>query len=365
MTKMADILGLVRAGRLTEATEAIQSRLGAAPDAAPGAGGMKDVTPKARALPAPGAPGAERPTECPGEGRPERPAARAPRARPRFRPRAWARPSGPSAPPELAPGARWEARGAALAHRLYVPSRPVPGAPLIVMLHGCTQTPEDFARGTRMCAAAEAEGAHVLWPEQTRAANPNLCWNWFEPAHQDRSGEAGAIADLAASIAAEAGAGGIHVAGLSAGGAMAANLGAARPDVFAGVGIHSGLPAGAARDLPSALSAMRSPSAAMEPLRVPAIVFHGLADRTVAPANGARIAGPGGRARRGEAGGRAYRVRHANGVELWEVEGLAHAWSGGDASGSHADPAGPDATAEMMRFFLAHPGAGRGGGRRG
>ena len=251
----------------------------------------------------------------------------------------------------MPPGASWQVRDGALAHRLYVPSAPRAGAPLIVMLHGCTQDPEDFARGTRMCAAAEGIGAHVLWPEQTRASNPNLCWNWFEPAHQGRSGEAGAIAALASRTAQDVGAGSVHVAGLSAGGAMAANLGAARPDVFASVGIHSGLPAGAARDLPSALSAMRRPSPAAQPLKVPAIVFHGLADRTVAPANGARIAGPGGRPREGKANGRAYRVRRAGRTELWEVEGLGHAWSGGDPSGSHADPAGPDATAEMIAFF--------------
>ncbi|MBM2575532.1 hypothetical protein JQC91_04375 [Jannaschia sp. Os4] len=333
---MKDVLELVRSGRLQEATDAIRRGLGSgrADGAAPP---MRDVTPKPKALTAP-------------------PGAATAEARPRAAPHVRAKPIGK---------ARWERRAGALPYRLYRPAEPRAGAPLVVMLHGCTQTPEDFAEGTRMNLAAERIGAHVIWPEQTRAANPNGCWTWFEAAHQG-GGEAGAIASIAAAVGAEVAPGrsGIHVAGLSAGGAMAAILGARHGDVFASVGVHSGLAAGAARDVGSAFAAMRSGAPGRMPLSVPAIVFHGTADRTVAPANGGLVAGLTGAApgRTVEAGRRTATVRRGAGagghaVELWEVAGLGHAWSGGSAAGSHADPEGPDATSEMLRFFREVDGA--------
>ena len=330
---MADILGLVRSGRLHDATDAIRRRLGGTVPPAAGADRpMRNVTPEAPVLPGP---------------EPIRPRTGKPRPKPGARARATAR----------APGE--------LDYRLHRPPTPVADAPFVVMLHGCTQTPDDFAAGTRMNAAADRIGAHVLWPAQDRAANMNGCWNWFEPAHQGRSGEAAAIAALARRIAAEVApeASGLHVAGLSAGGAMAAILGASYPEIFASVGIHSGLPVGAARDVASAFAAMRSGSEGAVPLPVPAIVFHGAADRTVAPANGAAAAagatGSKPRRRTLRDGGREVTVTHTDTVdgapwrEHWEVAGLGHAWSGGDASGSHADPAGPDASAQMLRFFAA------------
>ena len=353
MQDMNDILDLVRTGRLTEATSAIRESLqgGPAPAAAAGSPPMKDVTPRPRALPMPG--------PVPGPV-----------------PQADARRAAREARPATSPGAM-ERRPGPVPYRLFRPARPVATAPLVVMLHGCTQSPEDFAAGTRMNAAADRIGAHVVWPEQARGANPNLCWNWFDPASQGRTGEAAAIAEIALRVAAEVApqASGLHVAGLSAGGAMAAILGAAYPDVFASVGIHSGLPAGAAHDVATAFAAMRSGGSAAGKLSgrpfgassipassVPAIVFHGDADRTVAPANGAAIAmaartGVKPRRRTLQEGGRRVtvtRIETATGrpaSELWAVEGLGHAWSGGDAGGSYADPSGPDATGHMLRFF--------------
>ncbi len=356
---MDDITALVRAGRLGAATTAIRDRLrgGAAPEPeAPAATPPRDVTPpRARLAP----PGAAAPRPAPARPAKARPAAARPAA---------ARPAA-ARPAPASPGSM-EALGGPLSPLLHRAASPAAEAPLIVMLHGCTQTPEDFARGTRMNALADAAGAHVLWPGQPRSANANGCWNWFETAHRGPGGEAGAIAALIGRALAEVGAhpGRVHVAGLSAGGAMAAALAAARPDLVASVGIHSGLGAGTASDMPSAFAAMAGRGPAPVALEVPAIVIHGDADRTVAPANAAAIAAagraPGGsRARRRpmREGGRAYArtvlpaMPGAAAVELIEVAGLGHAWSGGASEGSHTDPAGPDASAMMLRFFLANP----------
>ncbi len=349
MVDMSEILNMVREGRLSEATSSIQRRLSGDDASTPsGTGPMKDVTPKARVLPEPG-PATVKKTR--GKSvRPKR--------------EAWSdKPRRPATEPPLPAGSQWLARGGDLPYRLFVPSTPKADAPLIVMLHGCTQTPEDFATGTAMQAAAEAAGAHVIWPEQSNRANMNRCWNWFEPAHQGRSGEAARIVAIVAKVLDEIGdRRTVHAAGLSAGGAMAAILGAQYPDVFTSVGIHSGLPAGSAQDVGSAFAAMGSGGRAGVALAVPAIVFHGTADRTVAFANAAALL-PGGKLpsdashRRDRIGGRQVSVAtvtipgQSHPSELWEVADLGHAWSGGDAAGSYADPVGPDATAEMMRFF--------------
>jgi poly(hydroxyalkanoate) depolymerase family esterase len=258
-------------------------------------------------------------------------------------------------------------------YKLYLP--PQAGTkrlPMVVMLHGCTQHPDDFAAGTRMNEAARERGFIVLYPAQSREANPQACWNWFKHSHQVRGrGEAALLAGMTRELAARHGAdpARIYVAGLSAGGAMAAILGDTYPELFAAVGVHSGLAAGAARDLPSALAAMKGGSDAA-PARAsgrPTIVFHGDADRTVHPANGEQvIAASIGAEQRPEAqqqrapGGRQYtRTVHrgAGGhivAEHWLVHGSGHAWSGGSTAGSYTDPRGPDATAEMLRFFLQH-----------
>jgi poly(hydroxyalkanoate) depolymerase family esterase len=250
-------------------------------------------------------------------------------------------------------------------YRLYMPSpRSGPIRGLVVMLHGCTQSPEDFAVGTGMNRHAEEHGLMVLYPEQGRADNAQLCWNWFRPADQGRArGEAALLAGLSADVAEEHGVppARVFAAGLSAGGAMAAILAQTHSDRFAAAGVHSGLAPGSAQDVVSAFAAMRGEAApGAQALRVPAIIFHGSADATVAPANAGRIAGAmeeTGR-RTGTAGGRRFDVlegRNVAGhpVEVWRIEGAGHAWSGGDTGGSYADPAGPDASAEMVRFFLS------------
>ena len=251
----------------------------------------------------------------------------------------------------------------ARSYLLYTPSPaagPVTG--LVMMLHGCTQSAADFATGTAMIRHAEARGLALVFPEQPRSANQNLCWNWFRAADQTaHAGEPALLAGLVQTVARQVGTpeGRVFVAGLSAGGAMAAILGRTHPEVFAAVGVHSGLAPGAARDMVSAFAAMRGEGTAPAggPGR-PTIVFHGLADRTVAPANGRAVAGPlrdtsrrtvgtGPRSASVTAGLSAEGHR----VELWEVAGGGHTWFGGDARGSHTDPAGPDASAQMLRFF--------------
>ena len=285
-------------------------------------------------------------------------------------------PPGPDSGPDRAPPAlevtegalfephRHEGGHGVLDYRLFVPSDRDAGIQgVILMLHGCTQGPEDFATGTRMNEQAERHGLVVVYPAQTRGQNPSACWNWFRPGDQGRSGgEAALLADMVTAIADEHGVppARVFAAGLSAGGAMAAILAQSHPEVFAAAGVHSGLAPGSASNAVSALGAMRGdPVPGAEPLRAPAIIFHGSADGTVAPVNAGRIAGPlvDAEARTGEAAGRRYDVLQArnpggNPVEVWRIEGAGHAWSGGHADGSYTDPKGPDASAEMVRFFL-------------
>lgn len=283
-------------------------------------------------------------------------------------------PSVPALSGETLPGTTRQGihRGAAGArpYTLYVPTTGTGPRPLVVMLHGGTQTAADFAAATRMSELAEEHGVLVVYPEQVTTANPMRFWNWFEPGDQHRGGgEPAVLVGIVDEIAREheVDRDRVHIAGFSAGAAMAAVLGAAYPDVFAAVGVHSGLPHGCAQDLASAYAAMRG-AARTRPLArpVPVIAFHGDADTTVAVDNAARVveqftAGP----VRGDtlvergSGRPATRVVvHRDGHvvgELWTVHGCGHAWSGGVAGGSFTDPAGPDASAEMLRFFADHP----------
>ncbi|OSP56783.1 PHB depolymerase family esterase [Pseudoruegeria sp. SK021] len=259
-------------------------------------------------------------------------------------------------------------------YRLYVPSS-LSGTPrgLIVMLHGCTQSPDDFAVGTGMNELAEAHQLIVAYPSQTRAFNPMGCWNWFRSGDQTgTAGEPAILAGLATELAQEFGLDHTRVfaAGLSAGGGMADILGQTCPDTFAAIGVHSGLPAGAAKDATSAFAAMRgdapAPVAKGGRGRPRIIVFHGSADSTVAPVNGDRLIAL---ARDGDtapatvlqgtsAGGRGYTrstVAGADGIaqsEYWKIDGAGHAWSGGNSAGTYTDPQGPAASDEMVRFFL-------------
>ena len=271
----------------------------------------------------------------------------------------------------------------ARSYKLYVPEgyagEPVP---LVMMLHGCTQDPDDFAAGTRMNALAEEHTFLVAYPAQSGSANMQKCWNWFQPADQRRGqGEPSIIAGITQQVIEDyrVDEGRVYVAGMSAGGAMAAIMGATYPDLYAAVGVHSGLAPGSAHDMPSAFSAMRqgNPGVPMPTAGSgghaeipPTVVFHGDRDGTVHPRNGDRLlanltAGDGsslkvstrqGRVPDGHAFTRiSYKDRAGRSVvERWNVHGLGHAWSGGGRSGSYTDPKGPDASAEMFRFFQQH-----------
>jgi poly(hydroxyalkanoate) depolymerase family esterase len=258
-------------------------------------------------------------------------------------------------------------------YKLYVPSGHTGQAlPLIVMLHGCTQSPDDFAAGTRMNKLAEELLFLVAYPEQTKAANASKCWNWFKPGDQQRGrGEPSLIASITRQIISEFSVdpGRVFVAGLSAGGAAAAIMGHEYPDLYRGVGVHSGLACGSAKDMPSAFAAMRcAPKGKVRRSKfaIPTIVFHGDGDKTVSPANADQVveqfksdANTVGNISHGlSAGGIAFTRRVETNdagdavLEWWTLHGAGHAWSGGSRRGSYTDPRGPDASREMVRFFL-------------
>ena len=258
---------------------------------------------------------------------------------------------------------------------------------LVVMLHGCRQNPDDFAAGTRMNELAQAQGFLVLYPGQQKAVNPLGCWNWFKESEQQRGrGEPSIIAEMTRHIVATQpiDPARVYIAGLSAGGAMAAVMAATYPDLYAAVGIHSGLPHAAANNLASALSAMKKGPAARadgpraaDQRAVPTIVFHGDRDTTVHPCNGDEViaqarwsaAAPSEPQANGDmtvergavpAGHGYTRTIHRDAegrcdAEHWLVHGSGHAWSGGSPKGSYTDPLGPDASAQMLRFFAEHP----------
>ena len=261
-------------------------------------------------------------------------------------------------------------------YKIYIPSTYHANGqamPLVIMLHGCTQSPDDFAAGTRMNILGEKHGCLIAYPAQPASANPSKCWNWFSPNDQRRDlGEPSLIADITRQLMRDyrVDPRRIYIAGLSAGAAAAAIMGMNYPELYAAIGVHSGLACGAAHDMPSALNVMRQGSAAAlaKPKRtVPAIIFHGDRDTTVNPRNGDQVmtqsAAAAPRLRETtehgqDPGGHAYdRTRYADDAgkvlfEKWFIHGAAHAWSSGSPAGSFTDPMGPDASSEMLRFFL-------------
>ena len=400
---MAEALRLIRDGRLAEATALLQTGLPAAP-AHPTAGRGTVPRSHATAASANGLPGLPtRPAGLPsGLADKLGPAlaelqARLPGSWHGLRP-----PHGPLAQPGLRPSHGADAAAAArapggridrLAHTeaagsraydLYVPTgyhgQPVP---LVVMLHGGTQDATDFAAGTRMNELAERHTFLVAYPEQSTEANPGRYWNWFRPGDQVRDrGEPAIVAGITRRVMSDhkVDPTRVYIAGLSAGGAMAAVMVTAYPDLYAAAGVHSGLAYGCAQDIPSAFAAMQTGGSPAPTNPVPLIVFHGDRDGTVSPVNADRLVGScvaayaaGGSApepavtQDGEGNGRGYRrteYRDAGGVvvaEHWTVHGGGHAWFGGSAAGSYTEPEAPDASAEMVRFFLHHgaPGACR------
>ncbi len=393
-TGMAEATRLTREGRLEEATNVIQRTLGGrfAPETSPDASGGSDesietirrtvneaVQTAATSQPGPTKHGLRR----------------APRPPRRYRGAPRLPGTTPGAVSTVVPAGgqfverSYTNRAGTRAYKLYIPSGYVgQEVPLVVMLHGCTQSPDDLAAGTRMNALAEKHTFLVAYPAQATADNNSKCWNWFQVANQRRGrGEPSLIAGITCEILGEyhVAVGRVYVAGMSAGGAMAAIMGTAYPDLYAAIGVHSGLAPGAAHDLSSAFAAMRqgepvtarrdAPNVA-EPSRVvPVIVFHGDRDTTVHPSNADHLLAhytadgrddtgkpaPLVRVQRGQVpGGHAYtRATHhdAGGraiAERWTVHGLGHAWSGGSRPGSYTDPRGPDASAEIVRFFRQH-----------
>jgi poly(hydroxyalkanoate) depolymerase family esterase len=284
-------------------------------------------------------------------------------------------------------GAGPPVEGADCHYLLYEPAFRTAGpSPLLVMLHGCNQGGAEFAAGTRMNEVAEDSGVVVLYPEQSMGAHALRCWNWY--ALQDVSnsaGDAALIARLTRRVMQDQDIdpARVYIAGMSAGGAMAAVLARDYPGLFAALGVHSGIAAGRAHDALSAMRIMASgpdtlPQDELSPtehsaLRLPCIVFHGDADTTVHPSNAdAMFAAsdpdgddaasghassesmPAGEGQRGYTRSATFGASGLSRSERWIIHGAGHAWTGGDGTQPHTDASGPDASRQMMRFFLQH-----------
>jgi poly(hydroxyalkanoate) depolymerase family esterase len=369
MATMAEATRLTRQGRIAEATALIQHNLGSAR-----IGG--------RPFPlAEGITGSAHAPEKPSRWHPDRGDASATPVLQRLRrlaPRRGARHGDPSSPGGQFLDFSYTNPVGTRTYKLYVPTGySGQSVSLIVMLHGGTQGLGDFAAGTRMNELAERDTFLVAYPEQASSANPMKYWNWFEPGDQVRgAGEPSLIAGITQQImsAYSVDASRVYVAGFSAGGAMAAVMAGTYSDLYAAVGVHSGLPHGAAHDVPSAFAAMShgpTTCARRAGRAVPLIVFHGDQDPIVGRVNAdclvadaLQTAGPGalsstmpGRVPDGHAYTRAL-YKNANGetlAEQWIIHDAGHAWSGGSANGSYTDSRGPDASTELIRFFGEHP----------
>ena len=389
MTAMAEATRLTRQGRLVEATALIQQALASPavtprPPDPPSAGQETGGTPARYPAPSPALRA--------GEGTPPGQAHSGWITRRRTVPnraaRGLRRPGRPTAPAMKRPPGRFDAfsytnAAGTRTYRLYVPAGHGGGPlPLVVMLHGGTQDAATFAAATGMNDLAERQTFLVAYPEQPPSANPGKYWNWFVPGHQRRdAGEPSLIAGITRQVTDRYGADTtrVYVAGFSAGGAMAAVMAAVYPDLYAAVGVHSGLPYAAAGDVASAFTAMnQGPSRPARPPAhpLPLIVFHGDRDAVVAPANATGLIGhalaaaspdrrpgtPPTAVTTGQVpGGHAYTrtcyqdPAGAALAERWTIHQGGHAWSGGMPHGSYTDPRGPDASAEFIRFFDQHP----------
>ena len=281
--------------------------------------------------------------------------------------------------PETFINGRFDSGHGVIGYKLYTPRGSVQRRmPLVVMLHGCRQSAADFAAGTGMNGLADELGFLVLYPEQSASANLHRCWNWHRPGDQRRGrGEPAAIAALThhAILACRANPARVYIAGMSAGGTAAAIMGIAYPEIYASIGVHSAVANGKVSTLAGALSAMRTGRAgniADKSARTPpTVIFHGDGDKIVHPDNADGFLGgfqtkrskpTVGQTCKGRSdGGRDFTrtiYRSATGevvLESWTIHGGGHAWSGGSRAGSYTDPAGPDASREIMRFFMAHP----------
>lgn len=314
--------------------------------------------------------------------------------------------------PIVANAGKWESASVTNAagsreYKLWVPSGYDKGKrlPLLMMLHGCMQTPEGLAAISGMNELADRQTFLVVYPEQTAGANPLKCWNWFDPAHQMReSGEPSLLAAITTQVSAshKADSNRTYVAGISAGGAMAIVMGVTYPDLFAAIGVSAGLEFKAAVTVEGGLTAMKQggPDPAAQGLlaframgdkaharrRMPVIIFQGDADPFVNPANAEQViqqwattnaylsnkkpasdvttqpVAMEGSVTGGHAFTRfVYKDRTGrNLMEKWIVKGMGHAWSGSPAAGPFADPKGPNASAELWRFFSDAHKAGSG-----
>ncbi len=395
-TTMADALRLTREGRLMEATALLQQGLGGAGQAAPAQPEPSRILHSRRKTHPGGLPRAAGLPQAAGlldKLKARLPAelglaGNSPLLGPGLVQPGLGRPGGSAAAAAAASAPGGEIRhlthinaAGSRTYDLYVPTgyagEPVP---LVVMLHGGKQDATDFAAGTRMNDLAEQHTFLVAYPEQSTAANNGRYWNWFRPGDQQRdAGEPAILAGITRQVMSDYAVdqARVYVAGFSAGGAMAAVMAATYPDLYAAAGIHSGLAYGAAHDLPSAFGAMQNGGRPGSTIAVPLIVFHGDRDSIVAPVNAdrliaSRVAASSGfgsdAGLRGPAttdGGENPGRRHSRRMyrdgdgkvvaEQWIVHGASHAWSGGSPVGSYTDAQGPDASAEIVRFFLEHP----------
>jgi poly(hydroxyalkanoate) depolymerase family esterase len=323
----------------------------------------------------------------------------------RLRPATAARPSPPAPEPAAPASGKWLAsylsgiseRGALrrMSYWLYLPDRPPAelgaGLPLIVMLHGCDQTATMFAQGTRMNQLAETAGYAVLYPQQAVSTHPHRCWKWYDRATQHGGGDVPMIVGIINKVVANypIDRSRIYICGLSAGAGMANIVALNHPELFAGIGLHSGPSFGAGHSTIGALGVMqhgggmRVDGAIAEVLGkrpefppLPTILIQGEDDHVVRPINQAQLArqamlvnqlpadSPEQLAvKAGTRRGHAYQLRDVYRgrkvmLRVARIAELKHAWSGGDERLSFNSARGPDASKMMLDFFSRHRRAG-------